>query len=470
LELQVYIKFVLRWAWLIVLIAGIGAVAGYLVSSQQTPMYAATAKLMVSQNRGVFSSPNRSFDDVRTSERLALTMAELIRSRPIISSAVASLGLENELSVGTVNARTVTDVINGTELFLLTVRDTDASRAVALANAIVAAFQDQERELLDNPFAQDSSLLVIETARAGANPISPQPMRDALLLAVIGGMLAVAIGFLIDLFNNKMRNEREVQEMTALVPLATIGVLKGSTPREKLVTIRDIFAADSETYRMLRTSIDAFDIGRVVRTIAIASGEPREGKSTTAANLAVAMAQTGRTVILVDADLRHPSIHEFFGLPNEAGMSNALINDGQLMSDLLQPTEVENLRVLTGGPISDRPSLLIGSARMPQLVKELCDEADLVIFDTPALLSVVDANLLVRAVDAALLVLRASATSADTAKKAYASLQQAEVNVLGLLLNAAAFNRGQDYYRQVWQRVSQQRASLPSSQPRFSGD
>ena len=142
------------------------------------------------------------------------------------------------------------------------------------------------------------------------------------------------------------------------------------------------------------------------------SSGPSEGKSTTAANLAVVMAQTGQKVILVDADLRRPVIHKVFGVPNNVGTTTALLAGQDVdLAAYLQPTEIENLRVLTSGPIPPNPSELLGSHRMAHVIEQLSQLADLVIFDTPPVLVVTDASVLGRQVDGVLLVADAGGTA-----------------------------------------------------------
>lgn len=434
LELKDYIRFIARWWWLCALAAAIGAVGAYLITSRETRVYAATTKLLVNQNQGQFARPTTTYDDLRTRERLAQTYMELLRSRPVMQRAIANLGLEMEPK--SLAGRVATEGLNETELIELTVRDPDPERAERMADAVVQAFQELERDLLSNPFASDSSLVVIETAQASRQPVSPNINRSMIIAAVIGLFLAMLLGFLRDYFDDSMGGGGDMERRTGLTPLTTIGVISGAN---KLITQRDPYHPIAEQYRLLRTQIDAFPLGRPLKTLVVTSPRPADGKTTTAANLAIALAQTGRSVILVDADLRAPRLHRLFGQENTTGLAHLLSHGGAsgVISTFLRPTNVERLRLLPAGTSDAHPAQLLGGSHLVELTAALTAEADMVIFDTPALLTVVDPALILRAADAALLVVGAGVSTGVEVRRAYGELQQLNANLLGILLNKA---------------------------------
>lgn len=423
----------------------------FVAASREQPIYAATTKLLVNQKRGSLGTPTQTMDDLRVGSLLAYTVMELMRSRPVVSEATQQLGLGPNYSV-----RLTASPIADTQLFNLTVQDADKARAVAIADQIVQVFMSNEGYLIDNPYDRESSVVIIEPARASGKPVSPDPQRNALLLGMVAAFAALAVGFLYDFFNTKMKTEADMQRLTGFIPLDSISVLKGDLPSEKLVVERDSFSPDAETYRMMRSHIDTFPLGRTIRTLAVTSGSPRDGKSTTAANLAVALAQTGRRVVLVDTDLRSATLHAYFGLSNSAGATEVLSGSEPSALPLLQKTSLPNLQLLSGGAFSQTPSLLIGSEQLEHMTEELKAISDLIIFDTPSLLAVVDATLLMRTCDVALVVARANATSAETLKRAYAQLQQSGQSILGVLFNAVAKPRLRDkrYYQQLRHKIS----------------
>lgn len=218
----------------------------------------------------------------------------------------------------------------------------------------------------------------------------------------------------------------------------------GTTAETTLVTLRDPGAPAAEAYRTLRTNILFSSLDRPLRTLLVTSTAPNEGKSTTLANLAVTMAQAEQRVLLVDCDLRRPSLHTLFGLPNEHGLTSAIL----AQNDELPPTQatvVPGLRILTSGPLPPRPADLLGSRRMAAMIERMSASADIVLFDTPPVVAVTDAAALAPRVDGVLLVLHAGHTRRDRAREARQLLEKVKANIVGVVLNGAKQERGYTY-------------------------
>jgi capsular exopolysaccharide synthesis family protein len=218
----------------------------------------------------------------------------------------------------------------------------------------------------------------------------------------------------------------------------------GSAPDSALITLRDPSSAAAEAYRTLRTNLLFSSLDRPLRTLLATSSAPNEGKSTTLANLAVTMAQAEQSVLLVDCDLRRPGLHILFGLPNDDGLTSAILAqaDGPLP---IQATSVPGLRLLTSGPLPPRPADLLGSRRMGALIERLRGEADIVLFDTPPVVAVTDAAVLAPRVDGVLLVLHAGQTRRDRAREARQILEKVKANIVGVVLNGAKQEHGYSY-------------------------
>ena len=200
----------------------------------------------------------------------------------------------------------------------------------------------------------------------------------------------------------------------------------------------------AEAYRTLRTNIQFAQIDGELKTIMFTSAGPGEGKSTTTANTAVALAQSGKSVILVDCDLRKPVQHRIFGKKNK-GVTNALVEDIPAIS-LLQDTEVEGLRLLTSGPIPPNPSELLGSDAMLQILQSLEAEADYVVVDAPPVVAVTDACVLASKVDGVLLVVAAGVAKPEMAQKAKELLVKAKGRILGAVINRVEIEEEHAYY------------------------
>lgn len=209
-----------------------------------------------------------------------------------------------------------------------------------------------------------------------------------------------------------------------------------SAEAQQLVTITNPLSPISEAYRALRTNIQFASFEKPARAIVVTSTGPDEGKTTTLANLAITFSQAGNKVILVDTDLRRPSLHRLFGLANDFGLTSVFIDGAaQEVSPRLQETSVPNLRVLTSGPLPPNPSELLASQKMRSLVDWLRSQADYVLFDCPPILAVTDAAVLGHQVDGVLLVCSAHRTKRDQALKAKSLLQKVNANILGVVLN-----------------------------------
>lgn len=205
----------------------------------------------------------------------------------------------------------------------------------------------------------------------------------------------------------------------------------------QLVTLTDPRSPASEAYRTLRTNLLFAGLDEPLETLVFTSAASDEGKSTTLANLAVTMAQGGKKTILVDCDLRRPVQHEIWGLPNEEGLTSVIQSGSEARKYPLREVGVDNLKVLTSGPIPPNPADLIGSARMEAVIKGLKKEADVVLFDAPPVTAVTDAALLASKLDGALLVLRAGDTRREHAEQAKALLEKGHTRIVGAVLNDA---------------------------------
>lgn len=215
--------------------------------------------------------------------------------------------------------------------------------------------------------------------------------------------------------------------------------------RRKLITKLSPKSPISEQFRTIRTNINFSVVDQEVRSLMVTSSGPVEGKSTTAANLAVVFAQAGKRTLLVDADMRKPTIHYTFGLTNSFGLTNVLTRQMEL-AEAVNPTDVEHLHVLPSGPIPPNPAELLGSRAMQQFFEMVMEEYDLVVFDTPPVLAVTDAQVLANKCDGTVLVVSSGKTEIDAATKSKELLTAAQAKLLGVVLNNKKSKDTQYYY------------------------
>lgn len=218
-----------------------------------------------------------------------------------------------------------------------------------------------------------------------------------------------------------------------------------STNARSVIAKTDPKSPVSEQYRTIRTNLQFASIDKELRTIMVTSSSPGEGKTTTISNLAVVLAQQGMRVLLIDADLRKPNIHYTFRCPNTKGLTSVLTKQSTLEAATSSP-DVENLEILTSGPIPPNPSELLGSEAMARLLSSTKGTYDIVLIDTPPIITVTDAQVLANMCDGAVLVLSSGRTEVDQAVKAKDLLEKAQAKILGVVLNEKAVKQSQYYY------------------------
>jgi capsular exopolysaccharide synthesis family protein len=289
---------------------------------------------------------------------------------------------------------------------------------------------------------------IIEPAVADYSPVSPRTLLNVVLAAILGLVLSVAIALLVELIRDPIKDSDDVEATLGASTLGAIGRMKsegGRSPIYQLATLLYPRSVAAEAYRTLRTNIEFASVDTPLRSLLVTSSSPGEGKTVTACNLAVAFAQAGRQVLLVDADLRKPGVHLLFDLPNTSGLTSLLPNDELTAEAVIQGTEQGNLRVLTTGPLPPNPAEILVSQRMRTILARLGSEADLIVFDSPPLRAVADAAILSSLADGTVFVVDASVSRRRAVRQGREALAKAGAKVLGVVLNRIAGAARADY-------------------------
>jgi len=238
--------------------------------------------------------------------------------------------------------------------------------------------------------------------------------------------------------------------------LSTLGIIaRGKNETiDSIITLEDPRSPVAEAYRTIRTGIQFAGIDKPMRTIVVTSAGPGEGKSTTTANLATVMAQAGKKTILIDADLRKPTQHKRWGVPNTVGLTGALLMDevSDNLDYLLSPTQVENLWILTSGQLPHNPSELLGSHKLEQLTEHLLNHYDILFFDSPPALAVTDPVVLGREMDGVIIVVDSGKTREPALVHVLTEMEKADANVIGIVLNRYRRGRSAGYYYYYYDR------------------
>jgi non-specific protein-tyrosine kinase len=293
----------------------------------------------------------------------------------------------------------------------------------------------------------DLYVTVLAPANLPAAPISPNIPQIILLGALLGFALSCAAIYALEYLDDTVKDAEDAQRLIGKPTLGAIIRIRGiRRPEDTLVTIRQPRSPIAEAYRVLRTNLRFSGIENPGGVMLVTSAGPGEGKSTTAANLAVSLAQVGKRIVLVDGDLRRPSIHKMFGLDNSRGLSDLFSSEHVPLESVLQATSIECLRVMTSGAVPPNPAEMLDSRMMSQVLAALKQNTDLVIIDSPPVLPVADASILGSRAGGTVLVVDAGKTRTELARRAVATLERANVKVVGVILNKMGAKQAAGYY------------------------
>ena len=284
----------------------------------------------------------------------------------------------------------------------------------------------------------------IDLAIANPEPIQPQPLKSAGLAAVVGLMVAAGIVFLIAFLQDEVRDP---EEFTRKWGVPVVGVITHyPSGQDPIITMSKPRMPVSEAFRSLRTNLQFSGIDAPLRTVLITSASPSDGKSSVVANLATVIAQSDRDVVVVDGDMRRPTLHKVFKLSNRIGLSDYFIRTPDKMTGVVKKTKVNGLNIITSGSLPPNPSELLSSTKMQDVLNLLVKHFDMVLLDSPPLLAVTDALILAKRVDGVLLVVDPKKTKRGAIRQAIEQLQRMDARLLGVVLNNIKAKQSSYYY------------------------
>jgi tyrosine-protein kinase Etk/Wzc len=338
-------------------------------------------------------------------------------------------------------------------------------RQVAVDQNIYVLLTEKLEETKISEAGQKETVRVVDNAIEPEFPISPRKRLNLLLGAIIGLGLGIGLTFLVEFFDDSIKNPDLLERMgfpiLAIIPeisskeiVARKFSANGSNNKEigesetylsRLITHIDPRSPISEAYRTLRTNIQFQKLRNKETTLMVTSSAPKEGKSTTIANLAITMAQMGSKTLLVDTDLRRPVIHTVFNLNKDKGVTNFLMGK-MTFNEIVKPTMVENLSVVTSGPLPPNPSEMLSSEEMEEFVEKSRNNFDLILFDSPPIIAVTDAAILSTKLDGIILVVKAHQTQKTAVERAKNLLDNVNANIVGCLLNSVNIDKAYGAY------------------------
>lgn len=441
MDLQDYLR-TLRRNWILIAVTTLAAllVAGA-VSVLTKPTYTADTQLFVSiSNSGTAQElqQGNTFSQARVQ-----SYVKTVGSPLVLQPAIDALGLS--LSAEELADRVKAGTDPNTVLITISVSDQSPVQAAATAQAVATSLI-KTVDMLEKPKTggvSPVSLSIIKPAIAPSAPSAPNTRINLLAGLLIGLAAGIGSAMLRTTLDSRIRGELDLRRITDLPLLGGIS-FDPDALKKPLLTQAASQGPRAESFRQLRTNLQFAHVTGHGKTVLVTSSLPGEGKSTTATNLAIAMAQSGQTVCLIDADLRRPMVSDYLGLDRNAGLTTALVGKADA-TDLLQSWGEQHLYVLTSGQIPPNPSELLGSEVMEQLLLRLEQEFDAVIIDAPPLLPVTDAAVLSRSVGGVVVVVGTQKVKQQELEKSLKALELVGAKALGIVLNRLPI-KGPDSY------------------------
>lgn len=479
-----------RRLWLLVIPPVVLACVVFAISAAQPSTYAASSKVIINNpdSRGVFDAgtgaardPQRAIQTeiqvilgqtVRRSAQKGLDGTASVSARAVGITDIVEItatSTDPEVAARTANAyadayiehrrKSAEETLDTAQKEIQTTVDTLQQQITALDGAIAAAGPAQQGALVEQRNAliaqqsqfsqrldqlrvdatlQRSNVELVDSAEIPTDPVSPQPLRDALLAAALGLLVAIGAAFALDRLDNKVRNRGDIERaVTGLPVLASVPSMAGkpSADQTLLIDLLPTGHPAAESYRSLRTSLQFLAVHRDLTVVQVTSATVGEGKSTTIANLALALADDGKTVTVVCCDLRRPRIHKFFGLDNQVGLSSVLAGLISLPEAINSPAHTPNVMVLSAGPPPPNPSELLATPAAADVFDALRESSDFVLIDSPPVLPVTDAAVLARYADATVLVAAAGQTSLPHLGETVERMNAVGAPLVGIVLN-----------------------------------
>ncbi len=497
--LRDYSNVAVRRKWFIIVAVVLAVGSALLMSALQTPVYQASAVMAVRTLPGdsIFGSGYSGYIDP---ERAIQAEVLVLQGAPVLDRLKADLGLTADppsvsgsavastdaikVSVSAGDPQTAAVLANAyVKAYISTKRDatvnglieastvlqnqvTDLQAQIDALDKRVQSADPNGRAQLETDLASQRQQLVnqqanfkekldqlsvdaalssggaqlVQPATASGEPVVPTPLRSAVLALVVGLLIGLGAAFLVDYADDTLRSTEQLEEATGGIPV--LAVIPTDPPPDNLPIVLSRpgdFAV--EAYRTLRTNLQFLGVDRSLKVVQITSAVAGEGKTTTAANMAVVLAQAGNRVLLVDADLRRPRLHQVFSVDNSRGLSDALL--GETLKMLLIPIELDGatLDLLPAGRPPANPAELLGGRRVKAIVAEAAEHYDIVVVDSAPVLPVTDSVALSGAVDGVLVVAQAGRTTTKQVEETVAALNRVGAPLVGMAMNKVAVRK-----------------------------
>lgn len=440
MELSDYIR-ILRKNWLVILVlAAVGLASAAAYTLTRTATYDSSSTIFVSTQGGTTTTELQQGSNF-TQARIN-TYVGLVSTPAVLDPVISRLGLS--ASAATLAEHVKASAALNSTLITVDASDTSASRAADIANAVAESLATVVPSL-EPPVDGGTSpvrLSLVRDAQPAVNPSSPNTPLNLALGLLIGLAIGVGVAILRTALDNRVRSPRDAEQITNAPAIGAIAYDTKAKERPLIVHV-DPLSPRAESFRALRTNLQFLDMGGRASFV-ITSSIPSEGKSTTTINLAIALADAGKRVALLDTDLRKPKVAEYLGIEGGAGLTDVLIGRASV-NDVMLPWGGRSLYVLPAGKIPPNPSELLGSQQMTMLLEMLERDFDVVLCDAPPLLPVTDAAILARATSGAMMVVASGKTTKHQLTGATDALETVGAKLAGFVMSMVP-TRGPDSY------------------------
>lgn len=446
-DLRAYARTLFKRKWYAAAVLIVFILFGVLITARAPKLYETRTTLLVGERQVAIEQAREGLFVRNLSFGLMKTYAELVKSRSVAQQAIANTGLP--VTPFQIRSGLEARVLLDTQIIEVTYRGRDPARVQRIANAVTSAFVDQI-EQIESAGTPAVEVSIVDQAEPPDRPVSPNPLRNLTLAVALGLLAGIGLAFFVDHLDVSVKTREEVEALG----FSVLGVI----PRldfkgESIHLERDLQGAGGEAFRMIRTSIGFVNVETPVRSLLVTSATAQEGKTTTSLNLAAAYAVGGLRTVLVEADLRRPSLHRVFGMNGTRGLTTAIVGDVALNEAILN-TDMRNLSVLMAGAIPPNPVELLGSDQMLELLDRLQRSFDIVVIDSPPVVPVADPAALAGRTGGVVLVVRAGKTDRRRVMQASQVIDRAGGRMLGVVLNDVRFDAAPGSYEYYYGYLS----------------
>ena len=451
-DLLSYLK---KYIFIIVLVAAFFLIEVIIYDKNiKTPMYSSSTTLVLTQaTENTNMNTTITQNDININQKLVKTYGQIIKSKLVLQQVIDNLKLD--YTVGELSGKISVQSVQDTEILRISVKDKDRKKTAIIANEVAEVFSKEVAQIY-----QLNNISIIDKASVPTGVCNNTLKRDMVLAVFAAVALTVGVLFIIYYFDDSVKLSDNLEEEINMPIVAKIFKseikAKGKLPKEELLIEKYPKSMVSESIKELRTNLQFSSVDNQMKTILVTSSLTGEGKSFVSANLAIAFAQLGKKVLLIDCDMRKGRQHRLFKVPNVKGLSNLLLDDIKEMNDYIIKGEfgrmkIDKLSLITRGTVPPNPSELLNSKKNKLLVKLLKEKYDFVIFDGAPCNGLTDSIIMSTLVDQVLIVTNEGHTPKEILEETRKSLENVNAPIAGVVLNkinrkGSAYGRYYSYY------------------------